>query len=188
MKLTVLAGFLFTVLVAAAPARAQAPNTPAPPSAKTGPIIRGFGAVYDVPSADFKVSPDQPFKVVFSVSETGESPSAVNRGIDNAARFLNMHAAAGVPRERMKLVVVIHGPAGKDALTNDGYRQRFGVDNPNLPLVAQLREAGVEFYMCGQTAAKRNLQRAQLTPEVKMALSAATVIATLVPQGYTLIP
>ena len=164
---------------------AQSPAVP--PSAKTGPVIRGFGGVYDVPGADFKPAGDITYKTVFSVRDTADTPSTVNRNIESAARFLNMEVASGVARDRIKAVVVLHGAAARDALSNEAYRTRFGVDNPNLPLIAQLREAGVDVYLCGQTAAARGLARKEVASEVKMALSALTVMSALGAQGYTVI-
>jgi intracellular sulfur oxidation DsrE/DsrF family protein len=160
----------------------------APAAARTGPTIRGFGAVYDVPAPDLKPAPDLHYKVVFSVRDAGESPSTVNRALDSAARYLNLQASAGVPRDHTKVVVVLHGAAGGDALNNEAYRARFGGDNPNLALLAQLQDAGAEVYLCGQTAAARGLPRTALAPGVKMALSAMTAFSTLALQGYTIMP
>ena len=91
-----------------------------------------------------------------------------------------------VLRQRGGEAVHIH-VAGKDALDHPGYRERYGVDNPNKALLAALRGAGVEIYLCGQTSAHRGLPAEELAPEVDMALSAMTVLVTRQSEGYALI-
>lgn len=156
-------------------------------TASPGPVIQGFGAVFDVPSPDLKTPTDATYRVVFDVGRGADSPTAVNAGIETLARFLNMHAREGVPLERMRLALVLHGNAGKDALQNAAYRERYGVDNPNLPLLEALSRAGVQMYLCGQTAMSRGLPKEKLAPQVQMALSAMTALVHLQDQGYRLI-
>lgn len=175
---------MLLALTAALPGRlaAQALGTPG-----KGPVIQQFGPVFDIPSPDLKTPLDATYRVVFDVASAADAPDAVNPRMEGVARFLNMHARAGVPRERMQLALVLHGAAGKDALDNDAYRKRFGVDNPNVPLLKALGDAGVQVYLCGQTAMSRGLPRAELTPPVQMALSAMTALVVLQEQGYRLI-
>jgi intracellular sulfur oxidation DsrE/DsrF family protein len=154
---------------------------------KAGPVIDAFGAVYPVPDPDFATPTGDIYRVVFEVGQTAEAPDAANMRINTLARFLNMHAQAGVPLERMELALVLHGPAGKDALANAAYRARFGTENPNLELLTALDEAGVQIYLCGQTAAARGLPRDELARPVQMALSAMTVLVALQATGYQLI-
>jgi hypothetical protein len=42
----------------------------------------------------------------------GPEPGELNTSFDTVARF-SMHAQAGVPRERVKAALVIHGTAGR---------------------------------------------------------------------------
>lgn len=156
-------------------------------TAARGPVIPDFGPVFDIPSPDLATPTDHTYRVVFDVTRAAEKPESVNPNIESLARFLNMHARAGVPTERMQLALVLHGAAGKDALDNEGYRKRFGVDNPNLPLLRALEGAGVRMYLCGQTAMSRGLARTELSPQVKVALSAMTALAVLQEQGYRLV-
>jgi intracellular sulfur oxidation DsrE/DsrF family protein len=172
-------------LVAATPMQAQAP-APAP-ARQPGPIVPSFGGVFDVPSPGLPAPADQDLKLRFDVN-VGPEPGELNAGFDTVARFLNMHARAGVPRERVKAALVIHGTAGKDTLKNDEYRKRFGKDNPNLALLDELKAAGVRVYLCGQTSMSRNLPRAVVTPAATIALSAMTAHLVLEKEGYVLNP
>lgn len=155
---------------------------------QAGPIIQSGGEVFVIANPDVPTPVAHTFRAVFEVAQTPDSADQVNVSFNSAARFLNMHAQAGVPREHVHVALVVHGPAGKDLLDNAHYRERFGVDNPNLPLLDELARAGVKIILCGQTAAARDLPRDELAPSVDVALSAMTALVILQDQGYRLIP
>lgn len=152
-----------------------------------GPIIDGYGATYPVETLDVATPTDQPYRLLFDVSTSPDAPDALNSALNTVARFLNMHARAGVPQDQMELAVVLHGTAGKYALASAAYRARYAVENTNLALLEALTEAGVAVYLCGQTAMHRGLPLDQLSPHIEVALSALTVVASLSTQGYTVI-
>jgi intracellular sulfur oxidation DsrE/DsrF family protein len=68
-----------------------------------------------------------------------------------------------------------------------GYRARFGIENPNAPLLEALSEYGVRVILCGQTQMHRGLERAELAPHVEVALSAMTALVSLTSEGYRLL-
>lgn len=158
------------------------------PARTTGPVIDGYGAVFAVPDPSFPTPSDAPLRVVFDVAETSDSPGTPNPRIETVARFLNMHAQAGVSRAGMDVVLVVHGAAGKDLLADQHYRARNDVDNPNSELLRKLMDAGVRVVLCGQTAASRGLPREELADGVQMALSAMTALVSLQNRGFALIP
>jgi len=155
---------------------------------RLGPVIEQFGPVYDVPSIGFKLDPEIRYRSVMDVSASPESAAELNRSIESAARFLNMHARAGVPASNLELAVVLHGSAGKDALSDKAYAIRFGTNNPNTQLLHALKEAGVEIYLCGQTAGFRGFAAEELNPVVSLATSAMTVLTRLQVEGWALLP
>ena len=152
------------------------------PSA-TGPAIEGFGPVFKVENPDF-ATPMGEYKLVFEVALGAERPDQLNSHIESLARFLNMSAQAGVPRENLKLALVLHGTAAKDALDHAGYRERYDIDNPNYDLIQALHGFGVQVILCGQSQMSRGLRRDRLAPGVQVALSAMTALATLQNRGY----
>lgn len=176
---------LLSIAVLAAMPATAAVQALAPSS--TGPVIEGFGPVYDVPDPDFATPLDAEYRVAFEVASAPEDTTLVNPSIESLARFLNMHARAGVPVQRIHLALVLHGTAGKDALDNEAFRERYGHDNPNLPLLQALADAGVEIVLCGQTALHRGLPREQLAAPVATALSAMTALVAYQARGYTLL-
>lgn len=156
-------------------------------TSRAGPVIEGYGAVYAVPAPDFATPRDREYRVVFDVSDAPEAVDQVNPSIETLARFLNMHAQAGVPPARLHLALVLHGAAGKYALTDEAYRRRFGVPNPNTALIGALHRAGVRVILCGQTAAHRGFPATDLAEPVERALSAMTALVILQADGYELI-
>ena len=155
--------------------------------ATTGPLIEQFGPVYDIGRPDFATPIGLVYRAVFDVGPSPEAADQVNPRIESLARFLNMHARAGVKPEQMQLALVVHGAAGKDMLSSPAYKSRFGVENPNAPLIAALRSQGVRVLLCGQTAAHKGFAREELAPGVELALSAMTALVALQADGYQLI-
>lgn len=153
-----------------------------------GPAVQGYGPVYAVPEGVFKLSNDRHYKVSKDVSATADDPQALNRSIESAARFLNMQAQHGTAPEQIDMAVVVHGAAIKDLLTDGAYRKRFGVANPNTGLLSGLSGAGVQIFLCGQTAAARGFSPEELRADVRLALSAMAAHVQLQSDGFTLIP
>lgn len=174
--LTVAAGVVF-----AAPALAN------PDDFGPGPLIEAYGPIAPVEN-DMPIPEGTEFNVLFDTARGAEA-GELNRTLTSAARFLNMHVAAGVPAEQLNLAIVIHGGAVRDVSDAEIYSAEHGdVDNPNAGLIAALREHGVEIYVCGQSAAYYGVENENLLPGVTMALSAMTANAMLQQQGYTLNP
>ncbi|MEM7658576.1 MAG: DsrE family protein [Bacteroidota bacterium] len=157
------------------------------PPKVAGPVIAEYGAVFDIPSPDFPTDPGLTYQVVFDIAASPDEPDALNPAFNTVARFLNMHARAGVPLKQLKAVVVVHGRASKDVLLPEKYEELYGTENPNFALIQQLSEAGVELYFCGQSMYGRGLQRPWLSPDIQLALSAMTVLTTYQEKGYHLI-
>ena len=155
--------------------------------ATRGPVIEDFGPVFRIESPDFPTPRGQVLRAVFDVSESAAEPDQLNRRLESAARFLNMHGQAGVPASDLRVALVVHGTAGKDLLDHEGYRRRHGGDNPNLALIAALVEAGAEVVLCGQTQVSRGLDRSELASGVKVALSAMTALVALQENGFRLV-
>ena len=152
-----------------------------------GPLIEGYGSTWEIENAEFQIDVDQKFHMIFDISQKAQNPALINSSINSIARFLNMHVNAGVKMDQIKIIAVVHGRAGLDIMSDEYYSEKFQIKNPNKKLIKTLKDAGVEFYLCGQTMNARGLTRSEILPEVKVALSAMTVIGVYVSQGYALI-
>jgi intracellular sulfur oxidation DsrE/DsrF family protein len=152
-----------------------------------GKIIKDFGLAFDVKNPDIITDTSAELKVIFDVSQSSDDRSVINRHIETAARFLNMHANAGMKLEQLKVAMTIHGGAWQDILNNESYKKLYGIPNPNTKLIKALNEAGVDIIVCGQTAAYRAIKKEDRIPEVKLALSAATALIQYQNNGYQFI-
>jgi intracellular sulfur oxidation DsrE/DsrF family protein len=152
----------------------------------TGPLIPEFGKIARVETT-MPIPDGSAFSVAFDVSQQAEQ-GAESRYLASAARFLNMHVAAGVKPDDLRLAVVVHGGASKDLLSEKAYAARFKTDTANAALLRALMQHGVRVILCGQSAAYYDIALDDLEPGVEMALSAMTAHAQLQQSGYTLNP
>ncbi len=150
-------------------------------------FISEFGKTYEVSKPDFKTDLQHELKAVFDVGRSFPDSTKVNPLIHTAARYLNMHIKAGVSFDKLSVALVIHGAAANDILNDIKYKNIYGIDNPNTPLITALSEKGVQIILCGQTAAHRNISRQDIHPEIKSALSAMTALVQLQNENYRLI-
>ncbi|MEB8328964.1 DsrE family protein [Flavobacteriaceae bacterium KMM 6897] len=152
-----------------------------------GPLIEGYGKVYQVENPDVIVDVHKTFKVVFDVTSSSESMGELNLSLETAARFLNMHAQAGVPKDQLKVALVVHSKAAKDLLNDTAYHARYQMENPNSNLVKVLMKADVQVILCGQSAGSRGFDRSEIMPGVQISLSAMTALIQLNGEGYTIV-
>ena len=153
----------------------------------SGPIIENYGEVWKIEAPSYTTATSKEFRVVFDIMNSPESHSQINKRIETAARFLNMHAQSGVERENLRVVLVVHNEATKDIMTSKAYRDRFSANNPNEALVEELIAAGVKFVLCGQSSLSRNYPIEEAIDGVQLALSAMTALVQLQDEGYQLI-
>lgn len=149
-----------------------------------GPIIKGYGAVHHIPEQDFKLDTNSSYKLVLEVGRGFEDKTKPNKLFETAARFLNMHGSSGFKKEQLEVALVIHGTATKDVLKSKYYKALFGYANPNEGLFKALEEAGVAIYLCGQSSLSRGVPKDKALPQVKIALSAMSVLIQLQNEGY----
>ena len=154
---------------------------------QTGPIIKGFGSTFSVDNPEFITDTNKVYKVIFDIHGTPDDPTKVNPMLNTLARFLNMHAQAGVPLKNLQVAGVFHNKATHDVLDDVGYHAKYGTENPNLLLLKALEEVGAELYICRQSIGARGVDRTQVYDKVGVALSAMTVILSYQQEGYQLI-
>jgi len=149
------------------------------------PIIKNFGTIYEVPDG---VKPDGnlEYKIVIDLKSSQRDKESINPGLNNVARMMNLHVLGGVKPENLKVAVAIHGGATDVILTNEAYKERYELDNPNLELINALKDAGVELYVCGQSILGRKYERNEINKQITIGLSMLTVTSTYMHKGYHL--
>ncbi len=151
------------------------------------PAIAGYGKIHPLPKAAYQPDPRATYKVVFLLTRDGGKPKAVNPGLELVARTVNLYVSAGVPLDHLKFVAIITGPATTAVLDAGHFRSKFGVDNPNRVLIAELRKAGVDVAVCGQAVAAHHFPFSWVSHDVTLALSAVTTVTVLEHEGYGLV-
>lgn len=177
-----------------APAVDSAP-VPAPASATPPvvdpnllfPIIQGYGGVVAV--EDAAEQPRAGMKLVLDVTSEAKGPEEVNKGLDRAARLLNLYGAAGLKASDIRLTVVLHGEATKSVLSDEAWESRFQVKhNPSLPLIKRLQQAGVEVMVCGQALSYKKIERNEVASDILVAAAALTVLLNRQTDGFAYVP
>lgn len=154
---------------------------------KVNPVIKSYGTVFEIPTADHKPDPSLEYKIIVELTENTPKPDSLNIYLEAIATLINLHAAEAVPQKNIKLVVVLRKGATYAVFNDELYKKYFKVENPNRQLIKELTDAGVEFYVCGQTMIKRNTKEEELMPGTKIASSGLTAISTYQLKGYTMI-
>lgn len=170
--------FFATVILGLSAAKAQT---------KVNPVIKKYGTVTEVPFSQENPDPKMDYKIVIEISTDNPKPENPHEFIEKVGAVVNLHALGGVPANKLHVVMVVHGPAAQYVLNNEEYRKKFNTDNPNIPLLKELQEAGVRLLVCGQSLNKRGISPEAVTPEVKPALSAMTTLTTYQLKGYALL-
>ncbi|HEV7231954.1 MAG TPA: DsrE family protein [Bacteroidia bacterium] len=155
---------------------------------KIYPVINAGDGSGVVPVKDPTEIPDpnMDYKLLFEL--TASNPDSVaselNYGLVEIARIINLHVASGVPLKKIHIVIVAHG-FGLNVLTSNAYyKEHFKRENPNLKLINQLAALDARFIACGQALAYFNVNKEALLPNVKVSLTAQTVLSSYALKGY----
>ena len=150
------------------------------------PIVKSYGTINDIPDV-VPTDTGIDYKIVIDLKASNDDFKSVNKGLNNVARLLNLHGVAGIPKDKLHVAVAVHYTATPIILSNEGYQKKYGVDNPNLELIDELRDAGVELYVCGQSLVARNYDFEDVNPKVDVGLSMLTVVTEKMMKGYELL-
>jgi len=165
-------------MIAATPAIAQT----------SGPLIPDYGKFAEIADPFEAVDPSLHYRIVFDVSQPARKVGEVHQGLERVARMVNLLGHHGAALQAGDIVVTLHGPAARFALSETAFAKRFeGEANPNAELIRQLTAAGVSVRLCGQSMAANGFAREELNPDVRVDVSAITTLATLQLQGYVVI-
>lgn len=179
---------LFTAGLSSTTAAQTADKSTVPATGGSYPLIKNYGRTWSLPDAAVQPQKGRIYRVIIDLSKAPPAPNQVLDGLEHAARLFNVFEAAGMPPSNVRAVAIFHGAAAYAAMTNDAYRHKFRVNNPNAELISELKAAGVEMLFCGQTLHDLNLSTNDLLPAMKLATSGAVVLITYQNDGYALLP
>ncbi len=152
------------------------------------PRIHGAGGVLPVDASAQMPSASAVHRLLVDISDDATTTEGTNRHLDVAARALNLYAMAGVPEDKVRMAILLHGKGTPLALSDAAYARKFGHANPDAKLIAQLHAAGVELFVCGQALGHQGFTAADVGPGVRLTLSALTKREELQAAGYGSVP
>jgi intracellular sulfur oxidation DsrE/DsrF family protein len=124
------------------------------------------------------------YKIVFETSEKIDSVSQVYPPLEHIARMYNLHVYGGVPQTNLDVVLVIGGVSIPVVLNNEAYKKKYGVDNPNLKILEQLKTAGIKINGCAQSMMKHSIDPVDVNPIIEPIFSKFTTVSTYQLKGY----
>ncbi|WP_373330681.1 DsrE family protein [Salmonirosea aquatica] len=154
---------------------------------KEFPVIKNGGGVFPVPEAVAVADPSMAYKIVGDLMVGPEKPNELNPGLDRVARLFNAYSEAGIPADKIKMVVVVHFKGTPLIMTDEAYKKEFGVPNPNTALIDELAGKGVEFFICGQSLRMRGYTDTPRNPNIKVTHAALIATTTYQLKGYAVL-
>lgn len=155
---------------------------------KKFPALNNFGGVYDVPEATSIIDTKKKYKIVVDVMNAEKnSTKELNKAFELTARLFNLYASAGLPKRNLDIVVIIHNEASPTILSDESFETEYKTKNPNTEIINTLGEAGVKFFVCGQSLRARNLVDYKKNPNIKVAHGAILALSHFQNNGYSLL-
>jgi intracellular sulfur oxidation DsrE/DsrF family protein len=112
----------------------------------------------------------------------------ISDGLAEIGRIINLHIASGIAKKQLEVVAVVHGPALYALYTNEQYKKKYGIDNPNIVLIDELMKNGVKFIACGQAMNFFEVKQEDMVPNIRISLTAQTVLSNYQLKGFVLYP
>jgi len=150
------------------------------------PVIPEADGYVSIPNAAVPPDKKRTYRAIYDATRAAKDPTQLLPALNMAGSELNAFAAASVPPRNAKFVVVFHGPAINGILDDAHYKAKFGVPNPNLKVLAELKKAGVEIFVCGQNLVAENMDPRIISPDVTVASDALIVLMAYQNDGYAL--
>lgn len=181
------AGAAVVLLIACAFALMAYRSHPTNPNL-TFPRVQAAGGVLPVGPAATMPSTQVMHRVLVDIDNDSVMHGKVNARLNTAAKILNLYALAGVPADKVRMVMLFYGTGVNLILSDEAYRRKFGHANPNARLLSQLRQANVKMVACGQAMGHQAITAADMGSGVTLALSALTAREELQAAGYGSVP
>jgi len=139
-----------------------------------------------IPNAAIPPDKKRTYRAIYDATRGAKEPSQLVPALNMAGSELNAFAATAVPTRNIKFAVVFHGAAINGILDDDHYKQKYGVPNPNLKVLSELRKQGVEIFVCGQNLVAENIDPKAISSDVMVASDALIVLMAYQNDGYAL--
>jgi intracellular sulfur oxidation DsrE/DsrF family protein len=165
--------FLFDTL----PSSAQVNNAPVIPEAD------GY---VSIPGAKMPPDKKRVYRAIYDATKAAKESSQLLPALNMAGSELNALGVCGIPLSNAKFIVVFHGAAINGILDDAHYKEKYGIANPNLKVLTELKKAGVKLFVCGQNLLAENIDPKIISPDVAVASDALIVLMSYENDGYAL--
>ena len=128
------------------------------PSPKA-PAVSGADGYVDIPNAVLAPTKNGTYRAVFDATRAAQKPTDLLPALNMAGSELNALAASNVPLANARFAVVFHGPAVDGILDEPHYKARFGMSNPNLKAIAEMKKTAWSFSSVGNISRPKRLLR-----------------------------
>ena len=159
------------------------PQTWPEPKAPAIPQADGYVVIPQVAVAP---DPKITYSAIFDGTRMPAKPDAILPVLNALGGELNDLSVGKVPLSHQRFGIVFHGPAVDGILDDFHYRGKYGIDNPNLSVLAAMKKQGVVLLVCGQHLAAVHIDPKTLSPLVKIASDAYLVLINYQNRGYAL--
>jgi intracellular sulfur oxidation DsrE/DsrF family protein len=154
------------------------------------PVINATEMSGVVPVKNQEEIPDTKltYKLLFelTVNNPDSTIQELNYGLVEVARIINLHVASGIPTKNIIPVIVAHGGVLHSLKNNEYFNKKYKIDNPNIKLIGELEKFGTKFIACGQAMSFLDIQKEAFLPQVKVSLTAKTVLSGYQLKGFVL--
>lgn len=147
--------------------------------------LHTYMGVVDTENTVLKYDSSIDYKLAIDVYDKVKDSSKLSGPFSEVGRTYNLNIANGVPEDKLKVAVIIHGGAVSSILNDKAYEKKYGIKNPNSEALRVYKESGVQFYVCGQSLGFLNIPHEDLAPEIDVSISAKTAFITLDQLGYS---
>ena len=149
------------------------------------PVITEADGYVSIPNVAIPPDKKQTYRAIYDATRAAKEPTQLVPALNMAGSELNAFAVTGVPLNA-KFVIVFHGPAVNGILDDTRYKAKFGVWNPNLRVLTELKQAGVKIFFCGQNLIAENIDPKAISTDVTVASDALIVLMAYQNDGYAL--
>ena len=150
------------------------------------PIIPGADGFFIIKGAQLQPDKNKVYKAIYDATKAPKDSSQILPALNMAGSELNALGVCGIPVNHAKFVVVFHGAAINGILDDVHYKERYGINNPNLKVLTDLKKTGVRLFVCGQNLLAENIDIKTISPDVTIASDALIVLMTYQNDGYAL--
>lgn len=153
----------------------------------SSPVIPQADGFIVIPNAKIPPDKNRIYRAIYDATKASKDSSQIIPAINMAGSELNALGVSKIPLSHAKFAIVFHGAALNGILDDEHYKAKYGIANPNLKVLSELKKAGVQLFVCGQNLLGENIDPQIISPDVAVASDALIVLMAYQNDGYALI-